>query len=249
MISMSSSPATILNHIRKMQKKKRTQLSCQEHPKEEEEEEGAKFWRYNKIHMMFITKKKPTFQRQQSTFPYIKQRTGHPKQQKNRTNHGLYIKSNKIIPINQTWFVRRRRQFRTTMEKIQKNVPIACSRTAKKERKKKRKGRTCWSSRRTEGKLEGRRVWRRKRMWVATVGAKRSMACRGMGEGLERGEGIVGDGVEWLLVAQGIRLRSRKGSTAFALWRWFDETCKSAPAPGNVFLNTGFLVFIFSQNY
>lgn len=43
MISMSSSPATILNHIRKMQKKKRTQLSFQEHPKEEEEEEGAKF--------------------------------------------------------------------------------------------------------------------------------------------------------------------------------------------------------------
>lgn len=56
-------------------------------------------------------------------------------------------------------------------------------------------------------------------MWVATVGAKRRMACRGMGEGLERGEGVVGDGVEWLLVAQGIRLRSRKGSTAFALWR------------------------------
>lgn len=27
-------------------------------------------------------KKKPTFQRQQSTFPYINQRTGHPKQQK-----------------------------------------------------------------------------------------------------------------------------------------------------------------------
>lgn len=85
MISMSSSQATILSHIRKMQKKQ-TQLSGQEHPEEEEEEEKrAKFGRYNKIHND-VHHNKPTFQRQQSTFSYINQRIGHPKKQKITSN-------------------------------------------------------------------------------------------------------------------------------------------------------------------
>lgn len=57
-------------------------------------------------------------------------------------------------------------------------------------------------------------------MWAATVGAKGSMAGRGMGEGLGRGEGAVGDGVEWLLVAQGIDSEGERSRLlCFVAWR------------------------------